>query len=111
MYGPRRWMPCTCAGTRWPHQPDTGVAAAKLAPSVLQCTLSWCAPDAIIKRVRMVPDRAAHPRASGRPSDKQVGQTAVYGNRFLGHVRGETDGADCDAWDDPNTAKDFGPDV
>jgi hypothetical protein len=73
--------------------------------------LLWCTPAAIITRVRMVPDWAAHPRASGQPSDKQVGEAAVYVNRFLGHVRGETDGADCDAWDDPDDAEDSGPDL
>jgi hypothetical protein len=59
----------------------------------------------------MIPDWGSHPRAWGRPSDKQVGEAAVYVNRFLGHVRGETDGGDCDAWHDANTAKDSGPDV
>jgi hypothetical protein len=47
----------------------------------------------------------------GRPSDKQVGEAAVYVNRFLGQMHGETDRADCDAWDDPDHAEDSGPDV
>jgi hypothetical protein len=70
---------------------------ARPLPSSRACAWYWTGPPAHAHR--------------GRPSDKQVGEAAVYVNRFLGHMHGETDRADCDAWDDPDNAEDYGADV